>query len=138
VGDLQAVAQLGRYGHMNNKNNYHREINITDQYYIYNLISSPEYLSAGFFKRLTKNDSKYIGELICLNSPPEDGTNPHWRILLEILSDENKNQIFSKKLLYELVELLEKEGLINRPVWIEGREFISREGFALGDLWNDD
>ena len=121
-----------------NKNDYHIEFGITDNFFIYNLVSCSDYVRAGFFKRESENQSKYIGDITCLNSPSEDGTNPHWKIYLDIVSEENKGKVISKKLLKQLTTFLEEKKYLSRPMWVEGREYISKEGFEVGELWNDD
>ena len=110
-----------------NKNEYHKEFNIDEGYFIYNLVFCDDYVRAGFFKRVSENQSKYIGDLTCLNSPSEDGTNPHWKIYLDIVEEGNKNKIISKGMLTKITAFLEKNKYISKPMWVEGREYISKD-----------
>jgi hypothetical protein len=121
-----------------NKEDYAKQLDLNEQYFLYNLVFCSEYVRAGFFKRVSANNSKYIGDLTCLNSPSEDGANPHWKVFLEVLENENKSRVISKSLLTKITDFLCENGYISKPIWVEGREFITKEGFDLGELWNDE
>ena len=114
-----------------------RELGVNDQFYLGNVLSCSEYVTAQCYRKTSDKSSKYIGKIICLNHPAEDGINPHWKIRLNIASDENED-FLSEDFLTQLVDLLESNKFVTRPISIEGGKFESKNYCVVGDLYNDD
>lgn len=109
-------------------------LKVNDQLSAYRLYFCSEYVSATILWKDSERHSTHIGYLTCLNHPAEDGTNPHWKIIIEI--DETHNDKLAHISLEQFVEALTGQTPVKAPIWIELRESKSKDHKAIGDLWN--
>lgn len=115
---------------------YIQLIEIDQNLSLYQVYFCSDFVSAAILWKETERNSKQIGYLTGLNHPSEDGTNPHWKVILEINKIENRR---IKSISFDrFIEALKGVTPIEEPMWVEMREFESRSNKVVGDLWNDD
>ena len=115
---------------------YTQLIVVSNHVTLYQVYHCREYLSGHILWKKTETRSKQIGFITCLNHPSKDGTNPHWRIILEINRTEKEK--LNSISLTRFTDRLKTETHIEDPIWIELREFETVASEAIGDFWSYD
>lgn len=111
-------------------------LKLNDSIFANNVYFCSEFVTASICRKDSERHSTHIGYLTCINHPSQDGTNPHWKVIIEI----NKSEIDKMKntSLEQFSEALIQATPVKMPIWIELRESQSIAHSAIGDLWNDE